>query len=481
MALDPPYEDLAKKQGSQLAALLQQRHLQPDSDDLSDFWVLAFVVRIGFWMLTFLVRARVEQAVRAARPDGLRPWRHHDVCVTSLLGNLTLPSPYLYSRKTRESSRPLRDLFGWYDHCRTDAVERALSDFGAHDSFALSKQRFERHYFATIGDSAPRDTTLAVAQRAAEFVDAKLDQMAQDYDLPPAQRRVCAKQMLVESDGCLLRTGVVTPASQAIETAERLGASETELERLKRAVGSGVERCRIQIWREVHSGLARRKEQAEPSVLGRRCSRNEAVGQLFKLACSHGLEFDTQVLALGDGGNGLKEAFEEHFARVHFLLDWRHMEVEHLEETARALGMCEAMSKRWARVRIERMARGEALEVLAELTSKHLELEAAGGEEAKPGHERLDKLLKYIEKHIKNVDYDRWREQGWPIGSSEVESLHKRLIQKRMKLNGACWREENLDPMLALRTVALNPGWWEEFWDWEFERRQHERKTRAAA
>ena len=43
------------------------------------------------------------------------------------------------------------------------------------------------------------------------------------------------------------------------------------------------------------------------------------------------------------------------------------------------------------------------------------------------------------------------------------------------------WREENLDPMLALRTVALNPGWWEEFWEWEFERRERERKTRAAA
>ncbi|MSO23222.1 MAG: ISKra4 family transposase, partial [Acidobacteria bacterium] len=42
---------------------------------------------------------------------------------------------------------------------------------------------------------------------------------------------------------------------------------------------------------------------------------------------------------------------------------------------------------------------------------------------------------------------------GLPIGSGEVESAHRYVIQARLKRAGAWWKEDNAAKMLALRIV----------------------------
>ena len=51
-----------------------------------------------------------------------------------------------------------------------------------------------------------------------------------------------------------------------------------------------------------------------------------------------------------------------------------------------------------------------------------------------------------------------------PIGSGQIESAHRYVIQERMKIPGAWWKLENADKMLALREVRVN-GDWERYWD----------------
>ncbi len=55
-------------------------------------------------------------------------------------------------------------------------------------------------------------------------------------------------------------------------------------------------------------------------------------------------------------------------------------------------------------------------------------------------------------------------EKGLPIGSGEIESAHRYVIQERLKLPGAWWKAENVDSMLALRVVRANDQW-DEYWD----------------
>ena len=50
-----------------------------------------------------------------------------------------------------------------------------------------------------------------------------------------------------------------------------------------------------------------------------------------------------------------------------------------------------------------------------------------------------------------------------PAPSGEVEAAHRVIPQKRMKLPGAWWRPDHVNPMLALRVLRAN-GLWNAFW-----------------
>ncbi|MFZ1831048.1 MAG: ISKra4 family transposase, partial [Candidatus Competibacteraceae bacterium] len=50
-----------------------------------------------------------------------------------------------------------------------------------------------------------------------------------------------------------------------------------------------------------------------------------------------------------------------------------------------------------------------------------------------------------------------------PIGSGEIESAHRYIIQERLKLPGAWWSPEHIETMLALRLNRANREW-ETYW-----------------
>ena len=59
--------------------------------------------------------------------------------------------------------------------------------------------------------------------------------------------------------------------------------------------------------------------------------------------------------------------------------------------------------------------------------------------------------------------YEFFRYLGLPIGSGEIESAHRYIPQKRLKISGATWHPTTINPMLALRVIRAN-GWWSDFW-----------------
>ena len=60
-------------------------------------------------------------------------------------------------------------------------------------------------------------------------------------------------------------------------------------------------------------------------------------------------------------------------------------------------------------------------------------------------------------------DYKEAEEKGLPIGSGEIESAHRYIVQKRLKISGAWRKENNAENMLSLRVLRANGGW-ESYW-----------------
>lgn len=90
-------------------------------------------------------------------------------------------------------------------------------------------------------------------------------------------------------------------------------------------------------------------------------------------------------------------------------------------------------------------------------------LEPKSVEEAE---EAIRKAVDYPSKREKKgqLDYRKALEEDLPIGSGEVESAHRHLLQKRLKIAGAWWRLDRAEEMAQLRTMRANLRW-HEFWE----------------
>ena len=71
---------------------------------------------------------------------------------------------------------------------------------------------------------------------------------------------------------------------------------------------------------------------------------------------------------------------------------------------------------------------------------------------------------RYINNRPHQLEYKAAIEKQLPISSGEVESAHRYVIQKRLKIAGAWWLEENAEVMLAIRVNRANNDW-NEYWD----------------
>ena len=73
--------------------------------------------------------------------------------------------------------------------------------------------------------------------------------------------------------------------------------------------------------------------------------------------------------------------------------------------------------------------------------------------------EKLRQLIKYYKNHEKRMQYHLFKEKGLIIGSGAIESAHKDVLQKRLKLSGQRWTKQGLQQMAQLRTAYKSGKW----------------------
>ena len=66
---------------------------------------------------------------------------------------------------------------------------------------------------------------------------------------------------------------------------------------------------------------------------------------------------------------------------------------------------------------------------------------------------------RYLSNRPDQLNYQSAIKRGLPIGSGEIESAHRYIVQQRLKRPGAWWRPHNAEHMLALRLARANRLW----------------------
>jgi len=72
----------------------------------------------------------------------------------------------------------------------------------------------------------------------------------------------------------------------------------------------------------------------------------------------------------------------------------------------------------------------------------------------------------YVRNNLHRMDYPRYREEGWQIGSGPIEAACKTVVNQRLKQGGMRWGSDGADAVCHLR--ALYEGetsQWDAFWE----------------
>lgn len=163
------------------------------------------------------------------------------------------------------------------------------------------------------------------------------------------------------------------------------------------------------------------------------------------------------TIFLSDGGKWLRSVHDNFFPFATMILDLYHA-LEHLRGIMKLLGMDDKSDKwkgqfrKWKRM----FKTGRVKSVIAEIES----LAKDAGKETD-----VDKQLQYYRDNLDRMEYDKYVQNGWFIGSGVVESGCKCVVQQRLKLSGMHWSVDGAEALLPIRALYKS-GRLDEFHNW---------------
>lgn len=157
-----------------------------------------------------------------------------------------------------------------------------------------------------------------------------------------------------------------------------------------------------------------------------------------------------RLVFLTDGAPWLRQWIEDAFPGAVSILDFYHL-AEHLHLFAEAFFTDKSQAVEWVEEQ-----KALLLESKAEGVIQNIEALSApkGKQKAKAN------LLAYLKANRGRMDYKHYQRIGCgSIGSGAIESAHRTVVQKRMKLAGQHWSKKGAGHLLPLRLLYMNRQW----------------------
>jgi hypothetical protein len=157
-----------------------------------------------------------------------------------------------------------------------------------------------------------------------------------------------------------------------------------------------------------------------------------------------------QMIFITDGAPWLKNWIEDAFPQATSILDFYHL-LEHLYQFSEAFFADAEQGSQWVEQQKELLLESRAQQVMDNVNG------LAASKRKQPVKA---KLLAYLEANRSRMDYRHYQSIGCGIiGSGAIESAHRTVVQKRMKLSGQRWSKKGAQHILNLRVLYMNQQW----------------------
>jgi hypothetical protein len=317
--------------------------------------------------------------------------------------------------------------------CRSYSLclQRAIVDFGADVSFQEAQKKLKEHYDIEV----PLSSLQGIVENHAKNVF--------DFSEKDTEKRMGgnAKQLIAEMDGSMI---------PIVDTGVGEDSNDSRRSRKTR-------------WKEARLCFVRKMDQIDPIFYATMGDVERAGSLLYRAALRVGLGTKTKIHGLGDGAKWIEDQMKRVFCKnVKYLVDFYHVS-EYLAEAAEHSWTSE--KEKWRKENQDLLKQSNLEEVLNRIR-RRLPLDWKEQKDKEDGTEDtpVEKCYRYLNNRKGCLDYKCAIDNNLPIGSGEIESSHRYIIQKRLKIAGAWWKPETAEHMLSLRILRANNDW-EDYWE----------------
>jgi hypothetical protein len=408
---------------------------------------------LAVWPLTRMMAIHLVESVLAERAHRPTSWPRCPACgalleskgfvkrqVTSLFG------PVRWRRRVGRCPQgcaigqvaPLDEELGLQPHqCTSEELQLLGCALAVFVPFATAAKLLGWYSGASVSPGALWGWVQTAGCRAMEKLQAQLDAVVRS-DLPseePLEAELTSAPLVMGADGVM-----VPFRPQGGQPKGKTSWREIKVGVLAR-LGQHRTRTGKVVARLYHRRLV--------AVLG----DIEALRpRLWLAAIRQGIRSAPQVVWLSDGARGLWRLFEERLcAYATGILDFYHAAQNLWKAAAAWLDGRTTQARRWFGWARHRLRHGNPDGVLADL-AEALEVESLPDS----ARETVMTVYAYLDRHRDHIDYEVYKELGWPLGSGMVESACKWLIQQRFKGVGMRWSEAGFNHLLHLRLSWVN-------------------------
>lgn len=310
--------------------------------------------------------------------------------------------------------RPFSTRHGLRHRGWSRRLQRLACDLGVEEAFAPAAQRLHEHHGVTLAASGVRRHTL----RHAHAIGARETHAVPVRVLPSTG----AAGLLVEADGTMLPC-------------------------VEFSAGPGDRRQhRTRQWHEGRLLAAREVGSAQTHYAVSFGDVEQAGCQWTWAAAQAGWAGPTHVHAVSDGAEWIERQHRTHFGRHGtYLVDFFHV----CEYLAAAVPNQPA----WLEAQKQRLRTNQLAAVLAELAARCEPL--ACPDDKAPTRA----ALRYLSNRAGQLDYAAALAAELPIGSGLIESGHRHIFHRRLKLPGAAWLRPNAEAIAHTRCLRANQRW----------------------
>lgn len=159
------------------------------------------------------------------------------------------------------------------------------------------------------------------------------------------------------------------------------------------------------------------------------------------------------LVFVNDGATWIANWIQAHYPLATDILDFYHA-LEYLYTFAKVIYSPSTQShevEQWIDRQTERLMQDKVEAVIEEVAQMELK--------GKIKLEAQEKILTYYQNNQHRMYYKTYRDRGLLIGSGPIESAHRFVLQKRMKLSGQKWTKKGAQAVANLRVVHLNNQW----------------------